>query len=181
MMQPKWHTEDITAQWFQQNLQLASDSSITAELMRMDATALIVDDPVKRVDNMTMVWSLEARVPFLDTQLVEHANQIPLEYHLQYNGKGILKNIAKRWFTDDFIVRKKGYFPMPALKYVRGEFLEKMSDALNSAQARQRGIFQTKYIDQLLKKPEQNLTRLQGSKLWHCALLELWLQSHLPS
>ncbi|MCK7579598.1 MAG: asparagine synthase-related protein [Chromatiales bacterium] len=39
----------------------------------MDATTLIVDDPVKRVDNMTMAWGLEARVPFLDHELVELA------------------------------------------------------------------------------------------------------------
>ncbi len=37
------------------------------------STTLIVDDPVKRVDNMTMAWGLEARVPFLDHELVELA------------------------------------------------------------------------------------------------------------
>ena len=40
-------------------------------------TRLIVDDPVKRVDNMTMAWGLEARVPFMDTELVEWALSIP--------------------------------------------------------------------------------------------------------
>jgi asparagine synthase (glutamine-hydrolysing) len=178
MIQPQWHGEDFTAQWFKKQLSLSENNNVTAELLRIDATSLIVDDPVKRVDNMTMAWSLEARVPFLDTQLVEHANQIPVEHRLMHNGKGVLKNIAKSWFSDDFIFRKKGYFPMPALKYVRGEFLEKMSDTLTATQARQRGIFQPKYIDNLLKNPEQNLTRLQGSKLWHCALLEWWLQSN---
>lgn len=179
MIQPQWHTTDISRTWLKQQLDMSANSSMTAELMRLDVTTLIVDDPVKRVDNMTMAWGLEARVPFLDTQLVEHANQIPLEYHLQYNGKGVLKNIGRRWFTDDFLCRKKGYFPMPALKYIRGEFLQQMSDTLNATESRQRGIFQPQYIDQLLQQPEAHLTQLQGSKLWHCALLELWLQSHL--
>lgn len=179
MMQAQWQSDNITAQWFKQQIDISDHSSMTAELMRIDVTNLIVDDPVKRVDNMTMAWSLEARVPFLDTQLVEHANQIPIEYHLQHQGKGLLKNIAKRWFSDDFIFRKKGYFPMPALKYVRGEFLTKMSDALNSQAARERGLFKPTYLKQLLNNPEQHLTKLQGSKLWHCALLELWLQRHL--
>ena len=38
---------------------------------------MLVDDPVKRVDNMTIAASLEARVPFLDHELVELAARIP--------------------------------------------------------------------------------------------------------
>jgi len=47
------------------------------EVWRFDVTTLIVDDPVKRVDNMPMAWGLEARVPFLDHELVELAARIP--------------------------------------------------------------------------------------------------------
>ncbi len=45
--------------------------------LRLDSTVMLVDDPVKRVDNMTMAWGLEARVPFLDHDLVELAAKIP--------------------------------------------------------------------------------------------------------
>ncbi len=45
--------------------------------LRLDTTIMLVDDPVKRVDNMTMAWGLEARVPFLDHELVELAARIP--------------------------------------------------------------------------------------------------------
>ena len=65
---------------------------------------------------------------------------------------------------------------MPALKYVRGEFLEFMRDILESSACRQRGIFERSYIDKLLAAPDQYFTKLQGSKLWHMALLELWFQ-----
>ena len=41
--------------------------------LRLDSTVMLVDDPVKRVDNMTMAWGLEGRVPFLDHELVELA------------------------------------------------------------------------------------------------------------
>ena len=41
---------------------------------------------------------------------------------------------------------------------------------------RARGLFQRAYLDKLLAEPEAHLTRLLGSKLWHAALLELWLQ-----
>lgn len=77
------------------------------------------------------------------------------------------------------IDRPKAYFPVPALKYVRGEFLEFMRNVLHSDAARQRGLFDAAYVEKLLANPESYHTRLQGSKLWHLALLEMWLQRHV--
>ena len=57
---------------------------------------MLVDDPVKRVDNMTMAWGLEARVPFLDHELVELAAACPPELKLAHGGKGVLKEAAPR-------------------------------------------------------------------------------------
>jgi asparagine synthase (glutamine-hydrolysing) len=152
-----------------------SDSFIDT-VLRMDATTLIVDDPVKRVDNMTMAWGLEARVPFLDHELVELAAAMPPELKLRSEGKHALKVIARGLLPDDVIDRKKGYFPVPALKFVRGEFLEFMRDVLNSNACIDRNVFDRAYVDSLLAAPEQYMTPLQGSKLWHLALLEYWLQ-----
>ena len=40
-------------------------------------------------------------------------------------------------------------------------------------------MYQRAYVDKLLADPEAQLTRIQGSKLWHLALLEWWLQMHV--
>ncbi|MBF0219341.1 MAG: N-acetylglutaminylglutamine amidotransferase, partial [Gammaproteobacteria bacterium] len=154
------------------------------KVLRLDVTTLIVDDPVKRVDNMTMAWGLEARVPFLDHQLVELAASMPPEMKLGPHGdesKYVLKQIARGLIPDAIIDRPKGYFPMPALKYVRGDFYALMESLLNSSACRQRDLFNRSYVDKLLAAPDQHFTRLQGSKLWHLALLELWLQQSVDS
>ncbi|RMG27769.1 MAG: N-acetylglutaminylglutamine amidotransferase [Gammaproteobacteria bacterium] len=151
------------------------------QVLRFDVTTLIVDDPVKRVDNMTMAWGLEARVPFLDQQLVELAARLPPEYKLASGGKHVLKCIARGRLPDAVIDRPKGYFPVPALKYVRGPFLEFMRGILDSRACRERGLYRRAYVERLLAAPERHLTRLQGSKLWHLALLELWLQRNVDS
>jgi asparagine synthase (glutamine-hydrolysing) len=148
-------------------------------VLRMDTTTLIVDDPVKRVDNMTMAWGLEARVPFLDHELVELAARCPPELKLREGGKYPLKAMARGLLPDAVIDRPKGYFPMPALKYIRGEFLDFMRDALNSQACRERGLYSREYVELLLDEPENHHTRLQGSKLWHLALLEFWLQRNV--
>ncbi|HSO79110.1 MAG TPA: N-acetylglutaminylglutamine amidotransferase, partial [Chromatiaceae bacterium] len=77
-------------------------------VLRLDVTTLIVDDPVKRVDNMTMAWGLEARVPFLDHELVELATRCPAEIRLRAGGKFPLKALARGLLPDAINDRPKG-------------------------------------------------------------------------
>jgi asparagine synthase (glutamine-hydrolysing) len=179
MVTAAYRGEDHTAAFVAQRLDDALSDEFLDAVLKLDVTTLIVDDPVKRVDNMTMAWGLEARVPFLDHQLVEVAARCPPALRLQSDGKHLLKRIARGIVPDAVIDRPKGYFPMPALKYVRGEFLDFMRDILHSSACRQRGVFDPSYVEQLLAAPEMHHTRIMGSKLWHLALLEFWLQRHV--
>jgi len=179
MVTAEYRGEDYTSQRVAELLGEPEADSFMDAVLRMDVTTLIVDDPVKRVDNMTMAWGLEARVPFLDQQLVELAAQCPPELKLREGGKYPLKAMARGLLPDAVIDRPKGYFPMPALKYVRGDFFHFMRDILESAACRQRGLYSRAYIDLLLSAPEMHHTRLVGSKLWHLALLEYWLQRNV--
>ncbi len=178
MVQSAYRGPDHTGELVAAHLTEPFADEFIDQVLRMDTTMLITDDPVKRVDNMTMAWGLEARVPFLDHQLVELAAAMPPELKLASEGKHVLKEIARGLIPDAVIDRKKGYFPMPALKYVRGEFLDFMRDILDSHACRARGLYNRAYVDTLLAAPEQHHTRIQGSKLWHLALLEFWLQKH---
>ena len=146
--------------------------------LRMDTTIMLVDDPVKRVDNMTMAWGLEARVPFLDHELVELAAQCPPELKIAQGGKGVLKDAARSVIPAAVIDRPKGYFPVPALKYLEGPYLQMVREALYSPAAKERGLFQASYVDELIADPNAALTPLRGNKLWQLGLLELWLQAH---
>lgn len=147
------------------------------QALRLDSNVMLVDDPVKRVDNMTMAWGLEARVPFLDHELVELAARIPPEEKLRDGGKGILKDVARKIVPSEVIDRKKGYFPVPQLKYIAGPYLEMIRDALHSQAARERGLFRETYLERLLEKPSDHITPLRGSELWQVGLLEMWLQA----
>ena len=167
---------DVTGDLVKEYLSRPGTDSFLDSVLRFDVTTLIVDDPVKRVDNMTMAWGLEARVPFLDHELVELAARMPPELKLKEGGKFPLKAIARGLLPDAVIDRPKGYFPMPALKHVRGEFLEFMRTILDSDACRSRGLFRREYVEKLLAEPEGHFTPIRGSKLWHLALLELWLQ-----
>ena len=178
---PAYATDDVTAAYIAERLAEPDADEFIDQVLRLDVTTLIVDDPVKRVDNMTMAWGLEARVPFLDHELVELAASMPPELKFRSGGKHVLKQVARGRIPDAVIDRPKGYFPVPALKYVRGEAYDFMADLLNSQACRERGLYDRDYVDALLAGPEaeSSFTAIRGNKLWHLALLELWLQRHL--
>ena len=181
MVAPAYHLPDVTSELVARALAQPQADTFIDQVLRFDTTTLVVDDPVKRVDNMAMAWGLESRVPFLDHELVELAARMPPEIKLKQGGKFPLKAISRGLISDAVIDRPKGYFPVPVLKHVSGEFLELMRGILNSQACVRRGLYQRAYVDKLLAAPEAWFTRIQGSKLWHLALLELWLQLNVDA
>lgn len=169
---------DISRDFVADQLTRAGAATPVDRALRLDSHTMLVDDPVKRVDNMTMAWGLEARVPFLDHELVELAARIPPALKLAGNGKGILKDAARLVVPAEVIDRNKGYFPVPQLKYIDGPYLELVRDTLRSDAARERGLFREEYLERLFAAPASHITPLRGSELWQAALLEMWLQSH---
>lgn len=147
--------------------------------LRIDAEVMLADDPVKRVDNMTMAWGLEARTPFLDHEFVELAAACPPRLKIAHGGKGVLKEAARRVIPHEVIDRPKGYFPVPAITHLEGASLDLVREALHAPEAKERGLFESEAVTRLLAAPNDALTPLQGNQLWQLGLLELWLQHHV--
>ena len=169
---------DFARQFVSQHFAQGGAERPIDKALRIDTEIMLVDDPVKRVDNMTMAFGLEARVPFLDYEVVELAARVPAELKIADGGKGILKDVGRDVIPSEVIDRPKGYFPVPALKYLRGPYLERVRDAVTSDSFRSRGIVKDGYIERLLADPENHITPLRGSKLYQIGLLAMWLEAH---
>jgi asparagine synthase (glutamine-hydrolysing) len=169
---------DPSLEFVRAHMSAAGAETAVDAALRLDSEIMLVDDPVKRVDNMSMAWGLEARVPFLDHDLVELAAACPPELKLADGGKGVLKAIGRRIIPAEVIDRPKGYFPVPAITHLEGKVLDLVRDALSSRAAVDRGLFRPEYVRELLSDPNGELTPLGGNKLWQLGLLELWLQTH---
>lgn len=154
-----------------------AETALDADL-RLDTHVMMIDDPVKRVDNMTMDWGLEARVPFLDHELVELAAACPPGLKLADGGKGILKAAGRKVLPAEVVDRPKGYFPVPAIKHMAGPVLQRVREALTAPEARERGVFRQSHVAELLEAPNAHRTRRGANTLWQVALLEIWLQTH---
>ena len=153
-----------------------ADTAVDAAL-RLDTEVMLVDDPVKRVDTMTMAWGLEARVPFLDHDFVELAATCPPELKLDSGGKGVLKDASRSLLPAEVIDRTKGYFPVPGIRHLDGEVLDLVRDALTNDAARSRGLYRREVLEALLNAPNERRTTLGANSLWQLAVLEMWLQS----
>ena len=105
------------------------------------------------------------------------AARVPADLKVRDGGKWILKEASRAVVPAEVIDRPKGYFPVPALKYLRGPFLAFVHDILDAPAARERGLFRREYVERLLSDPERELTPKRHSKLWQVALLEGWLQA----
>jgi asparagine synthase (glutamine-hydrolysing) len=172
------HDTDVTGRLAAAELAAPGADTALDAALRLDTHVLLPDDPVKRVDNMSMAWGLEVRVPFLDQDLVELAAACPPELKAAQGGKGVLKDLARTLLPAELIDRPKGYFPVPALRHLEGPLLRLVADALYSPAAKSRELFQESYVEELLRDPNGQRTPVGYNKLWQLGLLEMWLQQH---
>lgn len=173
-VQPAWLTGDMAGEFVREHFAMPGADAAVDKALRLDSTVMLVDDPVKRVDNMTMAWGLEARTPFLDYRVAELSARIPAQFKLPEGGKYVLKEAARKVIPSEVIDRPKGYFPVPGLKHLEGATLGWVRDLLLDP-SQDRGLFNPNMLDQLLTNPQSQLTPLRGSKLWQLAALNLWL------
>jgi asparagine synthase (glutamine-hydrolysing) len=178
IMQPEhFEPEDVSRRFVAEHFAVPGAETTLDAALRLDTTIMLVDDPVKRVDNMTMAWGLEGRVPFLDHELLELAAACPPELKLSHGGKGVLKDAARALVPAAVIDRPKGYFPVPGIRHLSGAMLDKVRAALTCRAAIDRGLFREGYLRRLLDAPNETRSTLGSNVLWQLGLLEMWLQS----
>ncbi|MBM9617689.1 N-acetylglutaminylglutamine amidotransferase [Streptomyces zhihengii] len=169
---------DVSGAFVEDHMAAPGAQTALDAALRLDTHVMLVDDPVKRVDNMAMDWGLEARVPFLDHELVELAAACPPELKLAHGGKGVLKEAGRTVLPRDVVDRPKGYFPVPAIRRMAGPVLTRVKEAMSAPEARSRGIYREDFVAALLSRPDDHRTHRGQNALWQVALLEMWLQTH---
>lgn len=172
------HGGDITGEFLADTFSTLENKDFLTDVLQLELSTLMTGDPLKRIERMLGAHGLTTRMPFLDHKLIKLALTVPTSYKLAREGKGILKNIAEKKIPQTMIDQPKGYFPVPALKFLQGDFLAMIKEALLSQKAKERGLFNRDTLEALLQNPtsKENFTKIEGATLWHCALLELWLE-----
>jgi asparagine synthase (glutamine-hydrolysing) len=134
-----------------------------------------------RVDKLTMAHAVEARVPFLDHDVVEFAMRLPASYKLRDGvGKRILKKAAEPYVDHDLIYRRKQGFGAPMEEWFReGDFGRRSLAAFERSALAKEGFFDNEYFIRLLKAQMSgsgghsfHLWTVLNAVLWHASWLE---------
>jgi asparagine synthase (glutamine-hydrolysing) len=103
-----------------------------------------------RVDKMTMATSVEARVPFLDRELVEFALALPMAMKVRDGvGKWLLKRTVDGLLPTDIVYRPKQGFGAPVAEWFRGDLGRRAQQEIRSSSLAERGLLDYARIDKL--------------------------------
>ncbi len=150
----------------------AADDPV-AGLLNANMRSYLPDDLLIKADRCTMAASLEARAPFLDHELVEHAATIP--FNLKLKGaqtKFILKETARGILPDAIINRRKHGFGIPLGAWLRRD-MTPVRDILLSRRARERGLWRGAVVERLINEHHSG-RRDHNRQLWALLTLEEW-------
>ncbi len=103
-----------------------------------------------RVDKMTMATSVEARVPFLDRELVEFALALPMDMKVRDGvGKWLLKRSVAGLLPPEIVYRAKQGFGAPVAEWFRGELGQRAQREIRDSSLAERGLLDYARIDEL--------------------------------
>jgi len=152
----------------------AGTDDYLSTLQYVDVHHYLPEDILTKVDRMTMLTSLEARVPLLDHVVMEHAARIPARLKLRDGtGKYILKEAMRRHLPAEMLSRRKMGFGVPLAQWFRKDLKDFARDILLDPRTRQRGILRPERVAQLLDVHQAG-TRDYSSQLWSLICFEQW-------
>lgn len=146
------------------------------KLLALDVQTYLGEDLLTKVDIAGMAHSLEIRSPFLDQEFMEFSARIPFEEKLKgFEGKHILKRIARRYLPAACIDREKQGFNPPIKKWLQNS-LKPEVNALTSGGIVTHGVVEGSRLREALKN-----NRLDHNDLWTLIMLNKWLEVWFPS
>ncbi|MBX7134678.1 MAG: asparagine synthase (glutamine-hydrolyzing) [Fimbriimonadaceae bacterium] len=174
---PAASTEKHLASSYRAAFESADGAGTLNRILYTNARTYLLDDLLPKVDRMTMAHGLEARSPFLDTNLAVFAASLPGSAKWRgRSGKRLLKALLAPHFPPGFMDRKKRGFAVPLDRWFRNDLRWFLGDVLGPT-ARLRSHLNGAEVDRLLAEHAAGRAN-HGSQLWTLMTLELWLRKH---
>ncbi|WP_256725439.1 asparagine synthase (glutamine-hydrolyzing) [Streptomyces sp. IMTB 2501] len=130
-----------------------------------------------KADRGGMRSALELRSPFLDLDLVEYVNSLPVALKLRrLTGKHLLRRVAANWLPREIVQRTKLGFRAPVAALLRGELRPLLLDTLSAPALDRGGLFDARAVGRLA---DDHLggRRDTSRKLWALLTYQLWFQT----
>lgn len=158
------------------NIMGYSDPTDLNELLLNDIMNVLPNDMLKKVDSMSMAHSLEVRTPFLDHEVVEFANALPVERKFG-NGdlKSILRNAYRNQLPEQVFKRPKHGFEVPLQKWFEGPMYEWVENTLSE----DLGILDQAQLRPLLEGLKKGQAGDTQATIHALSVLQTWWKSNV--
>ncbi len=145
------------------------------KLLYCDQRFYMQDDILVKVDRASMASSLEARVPFLDREVLDFAARLPSSLKLKHlTTKYLLKKTMKGRLPADILHRKKKGFGIPLAQWFRSQLKPLLLEKFEEGKIHREGIFEPSAVTRLLREHFENkkdnrkqIYTLLNFELWH--------------
>src|SRR5580704_7370970 len=169
-------------QLFRDYLDRAAASDPLSRVLYLDTKTYLPGDILTKVDRMSMLTSLEARVPMLDHVFLEWVTGLGAEWKTR-NGspKYILRKLAEKLgVPKEVLYRRKQGFALPLVHWMRHELKDLILGVLLEPRTLQRGYFNSASLSRLLDEHFQG-RRDHSPRIWRVLMFELWHRNFLES
>lgn len=165
-----------TSRIFRSYLEHHPQRDDVSSMLYLDTRFWLPDNLLMKADKMSMAASLEARLPFLDSGLVEYAASIPSQVKMKpFKPKYLLKQAFAEMLPRPILTRKKMGFPVPVGFWFRQNQRSLIAQLLLSERTRSRNLLDYTCVEQMLKDHLDGRTDYQ-LQLFLLASLELWFR-----
>lgn len=148
-----------------------------SKMQGLDLKTYLTDDILTKVDRVSMMNSLEVRVPILDHKLAELSFRIPSSLKLHGNKqKHIFKNAMKKYLPEEIISHPKQGFAIPLEYWFRDDLKEYAYSTLNNS-SHLSDYLNTKYVRSILDNHQKNM-RDYSQRIWSLLFLNEWLNQN---
>ena len=156
------------------------DGFLNSEL-RYEIETRLWADLLMKLDNSSMPFALEGRVPFLDHRLVEFSAQIPPEQKIRgLHNKVVLRKAAKKWLPKEIYSRKKDHFFVPIDKWLQNELKPMVQEYLNDSFIQQQQLFNPEYIRSIYAKYSEG-DLVYARILWCLLIFQIWYVRYIET
>jgi asparagine synthase (glutamine-hydrolysing) len=162
-------------EWFQE----CAGEDFVNQMLYVDSHSFLPDLNLTYSDKLSMACSIEARVPFLDDEVVEFLAKVPPRLKIRFSTqKYLLRAAMKDILPAGVLSRRKAGFGLPVRSWIRKELREMVEDLLSYKQVKMRGIFNPGVVENMI---QENASGREDHTLqiWSLLTLELWQQTFL--
>ena len=144
-----------------------------------DLKVVLEGDMLAKVDRICMQNSLEARVPFLDSKIVETAYRMPVGFKIKgKEKKRILKETFKYLLPEETVSYRKKGFGVPVDYWFKNQLRPELEELLNKNFIEKQGLFNYPVVEKLLQEHMSGKENHKG-KLWNLFVFQKWYMSKI--